>query len=184
MHRRHLLKLSRTGCGWCGKNQAATSVRFTHKAPAHHKQDGSLYEESRSGECLKANNSSGELKVACCSISQKSGIRPKQPSASNSCSHFNGAKISLKNERLPEIAHHCLNKMYLPQKSAERRAKAGDEARRRAAIGEASRSFGLLMDSWWRWIICPVQSSVTWTGGSQTYFKHNSFTCLPSSEGQ
>lgn len=125
MHRRHLLKLSRTRCGWCGKNQAATSVRFTQKALAHHKQDASLHEESGSRKCLKANNSSGELKVASCSTSQKSGIRPKQPSASNSCSHFDRhrKKICLKNERLSEMAHHCLNGMYLPQKSAESRAK-------------------------------------------------------------
>lgn len=92
MHRRHLLKLSRTRCGWCGKNQAATSVRFSQKALAHHKQDASLHEESGSRKCLKANNSSGELKVASCSTSQKSGIRPKQPSASNSCSHFRSAQ--------------------------------------------------------------------------------------------
>lgn len=67
-----------------------------------------------SWKCLKANNSSGELKVASCSISQKSGITPKQPSASNSCNHFHGAKkTSNSNECFPKIAHHCLNEIYL-----------------------------------------------------------------------
>lgn len=44
------------------------------------------------GNVWKANNSSGELKVASCNISQKSGIRPKQPSVPNSCSRWTAQK--------------------------------------------------------------------------------------------